>query len=118
MDQDFAERFVADWIDSWNAHDLDKILSHCTDDIEMSSPVIIQLAGEPSGTLCGKAAVGAYWKNALALIPNLHFECLCALTGVSSITIYYKVALGRLAAEVFHFGSDGKVIRAFAHYSI
>jgi hypothetical protein len=117
MNQAFAEHFAADWIDSWNSHDLDRILSHYTDDIEMSSPVIIQLTGELSGTLQGKAAVGAYWSNALRLIPDLRFECLSVLTGVSSITIYYKGARGRLAAEVFHFSSDNKVIRAFAHYA-
>lgn len=51
MDKGFAERFAADWIDSWNAHDLDRVLSHYADDFEMSSPVIIQVVAEPSGTL-------------------------------------------------------------------
>ena len=36
-----AERFADDWIAAWNAHDLEKILSHYTDDFEMSSPVIV-----------------------------------------------------------------------------
>jgi ketosteroid isomerase-like protein len=117
MDKALAEQFAADWIDSWNAHDLDRILSHYADDFEMSSPVIIQVAGEPSGVLRGKSAVGAYWKKALELIPDLHFEQIAVLVGVSSITLYYKGARGRLAAEVFHFGADRKVIRAFAHYA-
>ena len=47
MDHKFAEHFAADWIDSWNAHDLNRILSHYTDDFEMASPVIIQVANEP-----------------------------------------------------------------------
>ena len=67
MEQTFAEHFAADWIEAWNAHDLNRILSHYEDDFEMSSPVIVQMAGEPSGTLRGKAAVGAYWRKALAL---------------------------------------------------
>jgi ketosteroid isomerase-like protein len=116
MDKAFAEHFAADWIDSWNAHDLDRILSHYADQFEMSSPVIIQVAGEPSGTLRGKAAVGAYWKKALELMPDLRFELLEILIGVNSITIHYKGARGRLAAEVFHFGPDRKVTQAFAHY--
>lgn len=118
MDQVFAEHFASDWIESWNAHDLNRILSHYTDDFEMSSPVIIQVAGEPSGTLKGKTEVGAYWSKALQLIPDLKFELLSILTGVRSITLYYKGARGRLAAEVFHFGPDQKVIKAFAHYAI
>lgn len=116
MDRTFAERFAADWIDAWNAHDLDRVLSHYADDVEMSSPFIVQVAGELSGTLRGKAAVGAYWKKALDLIPDLRFELISVLVGVTSVALYYKGARGRLAAEVFHFGVDRKVSRAFAHY--
>jgi ketosteroid isomerase-like protein len=61
MNNSFAEHFASDWIDSWNSHDLSRILSHYADDFTMTSPKIIQLADEPSGTLHGKAAVGAYW---------------------------------------------------------
>lgn len=118
MDLVFAEHFASDWIDSWNAHDLNRILSHYTDDFEMSSPVIIQVAGEPSGTLKGKDAVAAYWEKALQLIPDLKFELQSILIGVQSITLYYKGARGRLAAEVFHFDTDQKVFKAFAHYAI
>lgn len=93
--------FAHDWIDSWNSHELDPILSHYSDQFEMSSPVIIQVAGEPSGTLKGKEAVGAYWAKALSLIPDLRFELLSTLIGVNSIVLYYKGAGGRLDAEVF-----------------
>jgi hypothetical protein len=61
IDKTFADHFAADWIDSWNQHDLARILSHYTDDFETSSPVIINVASEPSGTLKGKEAVGSYW---------------------------------------------------------
>jgi hypothetical protein len=118
MDKAFAEHFAADWIDSWNAHDLDRVLSHYADDFEMSSPVIVQIAGEPSGTLRGKAAVGTYWRKALELVPDLHFELISVLAGVTSITLYYKGARGRMAAEVFHFGAQQRVTRAFAHYDL
>jgi len=117
IDKKFVEHFASDWIDSWNSHDLSRILSHYTDDFEMSSPVIIQVAGEPSGTLKGKNAVCAYWAKALQLIPELRFELLSTLIGVNSITLYYKGARG-LTAEVFHFGPDQKVVRAYAHYAL
>ena len=53
----FADHFAADWIDSWNQHNLIRILSHYTDDFEMTSPVTIQLTGESTGTLKGKPSV-------------------------------------------------------------
>jgi len=116
IDKEFAENFARDWIESWNSHDLDRILSHYADDFEMSSPFIIQFAGDPSGTLQGKQSVGAYWKKALEIIPDLHFELINTLIGVSSVTLYYK-GHKSLAAEVFHFGADAKVIRVYAHYA-
>ena len=58
IEKDFAEEFARDWIESWNSHDLERILSHYSDQFEMSSPKIIQIAGEPSGTLKDKDAVG------------------------------------------------------------
>lgn len=83
----------------------------------MSSPVIVTIAGEPSGTLKGKEEVGAYWAQALQLIPDLRFELISVLIGVNSITLYYKGARGRLVAEVFYFGLDRKVVKAYAHYA-
>ena len=118
IDKLFAEHFASDWIDSWNAHDLDRVLSHYANDFEMFSPIITQVTGEPSGMLRGKHAVGAYWKKALDLFTDLYFEPLSVLAVVNSVTLYYKGPRSRLAAEVFLFGADQKVMRAFAHYAV
>jgi len=116
LDKTFAERFATEWIAAWNNHDLDRILAHYADDFEMSSPIIAQVAGEPSGKLKGKKAVGAYWSSGLKLIPDLHFELVSTLVGAGSITLYYKGHRG-MVAEVFIFGADEKVTAAFAHYA-
>jgi len=60
IDKDFAEGFAAARIEAWNIRDLNRVLSHYADGFEMSSPLIVQVAGEPSGTLRGKAAIAAY----------------------------------------------------------
>jgi hypothetical protein len=116
MEPGFAERFANEWIAAWNSHDLERILEHYEDDFEMSSPLIATLAGEPSGKLQGKLAVGAYWSRGLKKVPDLRFELLSALAGVDSVTVYYKGHRG-LCAEVLHFGPSGKVRTAFAHYA-
>lgn len=116
LTDDFTRKFATEWIAAWNSHDLERVLAHYTEDFEMNSPYIVQMADEPSGRLTGKAAVGAYWATALNLIPDLRFELISTLGGVNSVTLYYKGARDRLSAEVFHFGPDGKVVRAFAHY--
>jgi hypothetical protein len=76
----------------------------------------IQLAGQPSGTFRGKPAVEGYWRKALALFPDLHFQLVSVLIGVTSITLYYRGARGRLAADVFHFDTTRNVSRAFAPF--
>jgi hypothetical protein len=112
----WAEEFARDWIESWNTHDLARVLSHYSDDFEMSSPFIAQMGGEPSGTLAGKERVAAYWQVGLQKLPDLHFELLEVLVGASSLAIQYRTNFGRDAVEVFFFNADGLVIRAAAHY--
>lgn len=117
LDPTFAEHFAAEWIAAWNSHDLDRVLSHYSDDFEMSSPLIAKIADEPSCRLKGKRAVGAYWARALELNPNLHFELLTTLVGAGSVTICYRGHRG-IAAEVLVFGPDNKVAQGLAHYAL
>ena len=119
--QDWAQKFAREWIEAWNTHDLERVLSHYTDDFEMSSQFIAELTGEVSGTLKAKTQVGAYWRTALERFPDLTFELLDVFTGVNSVTIYYRAGLStvlvKLATEVFFIGQDGKVFKAVAHYN-
>jgi ketosteroid isomerase-like protein len=43
--------FARVWVNSWNSHDLDRILSHYTEDFEMTSPFIVKLMKEPAGAI-------------------------------------------------------------------
>jgi len=116
LDQQFADEFARDWIDSWNAHALDRILAHYADDFEMSSPMIAQVVGDSGGQLKGKAAVGAYWKKALERVPDLHFRLSACFVGVDSVVLCYESSMGRQAAEHFVFDARRLVVRAAAHY--
>ncbi|MEZ5571517.1 MAG: nuclear transport factor 2 family protein [Halioglobus sp.] len=117
MDSEKANRFAEEWIAAWNSHDLHEILSHYEDDFEMSSPVIVQTMGEPSGTLKGKELISIYWEKALVRYPELHFELLHVLTGANSVVVIYNGVRG-LSAEVFCFSETGKVSSAYAHYTL
>lgn len=118
MDEKFAKSFASEWLEAWNAHDIERVLSHYTDDFEMSSPIIVQLLGEPSGILRSKETVGAYWRKALQVVPDLRFELISVLVGVRSVTLYYKGARNRLSAEVFDLNAAGLIVKAVAHYGI
>ena len=104
----WADSFAHGWVEAWNAHDLNRVLSHYTEDFEMSSP----FCPRRSSTL----RKSAYWRAALQKIPNLHFDLQSVLVGVSSIVIYYRTNFRRRTAEVLFFNQAGLVYRAAAHY--
>ena len=117
LNADFALSFAHSWIEGWNQHDIDAVLSHYADDLELASPLISSIAGESSGVLQGKANVRLYWGKGLAQIPDLHFELKEVLTGVDSITLYYRGHRG-MVTEVLWFDSSEKVKKAWACYAI
>lgn len=118
IDPAWAKQFADTWIAAWNAHDLDKVLAHCSDDFEMTSPNIVQWSIDASGTLKGKDAVRAYWQMGLEKLPTLQFEPIQTLIGVNSLTLYYRHASGRLSAEVLMINAEGLAVKGFAHYGI
>jgi hypothetical protein len=110
-----AARFAADWIEAWNSHDLDRIVSHYADNIVFLSPLAKQRMGQ--GRVVGVPALRAYWGNGLKAQPNLKFELIEVLTGYESLTIHYRNHRGQGVAETVEFGTDGKVVRSFACYA-
>ena len=118
LDANWAKEFARDWIDSWNTHDLDRILSHYSDDFEMSSPLIVQRLKNRHGTLKGKEAARAYWEPSLSASPPLRFELIDLLVGIDSITIYYQNVGRRVVAETLLFDAGGRVSRGISQWSV
>lgn len=116
MTRQWADKFASEWIEAWNSHDLDRILSHYTDGFEMSSPLIIQFMGEPSGRLVGKDQIRPYWQAALSRNPDLRFELVAVFIGANTLAIHYTNQKGRSGVEVFFFDDSGLVFRSAAHY--
>ncbi|BDI29799.1 hypothetical protein CCAX7_18500 [Capsulimonas corticalis] len=111
-----ADALALDWIDGWNAHDLDRILAHYAEDVVYASPLAVQILNDPTGEMRGKAAVRDYFTRALAAFPDLHFELYHAFAGVNSLVISYKSVRDLIAAEYFEIGDDGKFTRVQCHY--
>ena len=111
------DEFARAWSEAWNAHDLERILAHYTDDFDFTSPYIVRLMGEPTGALKGKDRIREYWRRGLERLPDLHFKHVSTCAGVDSIAIHYQGAEGKQAIEVFFFAPDGRVARAAAHYA-
>ena len=111
------EEFGKQWVEAWNSHDLERILSHYTEDVEITTPMIREVLGTETGTLCGKEVVGEYWSNALQKMPDLQFKLLDVTASVDSIAVYYESVLGKRCIEVMFFDASGKVCKMIAHYT-
>lgn len=109
-------KFAEEWIASWNSHDLDRILSHYSEEVSVTTPMIQRVMGIASGTLSGKGLVRGYWEAALEKVPDLHFELSAWAQGVDSIALYYRAVMGKMAMEVMFFDGQGKVNKVVVHY--
>ena len=117
IDRDWAEAFARDWVDAWNAHDLERILSHYTDDFEMTSPLIVERKLSPNGGLKGKDSIRSYWSRGLETTPSLRFDLLSVMVGVNSLGILYRsVTAKRTVVERIEFNEQRRAMRAEALY--
>jgi predicted ester cyclase len=117
MTKDEAWNLANHWVAAWNAHDLDLIMSHYEDEIELTSPVAAQLLGTHDGGVTGKSALREYFQLALKAYPDLHFHLEDVLWGVNSVVLSYTNHKGTRTAEFMELSASGKVARVVANYS-
>ena len=117
LTRDEAWKLAKEWVAAWNAHDLELILAHYEDDVELTSPVAAQLLGTADGKVVGKANLRAYFQRGLAAYPEMQFRLEDVLWGVNSLVLYYKNQRGTHTAEFMELSAAGKVARVVANYS-
>lgn len=117
MTESDAREFARQWIAAWNSHELDAILLHYDADVLVTSPVASKILNDPSGTVRGITDLRNYFRRGLEAYPNLNFQLLDVMWGLSSIVLCYKNQKGTKTAEFMEFGKDGKVVRVVANYS-
>ena len=117
LTRDEAWKLAKEWVAAWNAHDLELILAHYEDDVELTSPVAAQLLGTADGKVVGKANLRAYFQRGLAAYPEMEFRLEDVLWGVNSVVLYYINQKGTHTAEFMELSAGGKVVRVVANYS-
>ncbi len=117
MTKNDAWRLANHWVAAWNAHDLDSIMAHYDEAVELTSPIAAQLLGAPGGKVVGKSNLRAYFQRGLEAYPDLHFELKDVVWGVSSLVLCYTNHKGTRTGEFMELSALGKVARVVAHYS-
>ena len=117
LTEDKVRKLSTYWIEAWNSHDLDEIMSHYGEAVVLVSPIAAKILNEPSGTVKGKNALREYFKKGLEVYPNLKFDLIDVMWGLSSVVLYYVNQKGTKSGEFMEIDSTGKIIRVVANYS-
>ena len=109
-----AEELARRWIEAWNSHDLERVLTLYDDDAEMVSPVIVRVGINAEGRLKGKDRLRAYWSTALQGHRDLKFKLLEAFASPDSVVVRYENERGKVMCEYLRLGSDGRIVQGSA----
>jgi predicted ester cyclase len=115
--KDDAWSLANHWVAAWNAHDLDLIMTHYEDAVELTSPVAARLLGTSDGKVVGKANLRAYFQRGLEAYPELRFRLEDVLWGLNSVVLYYTNQKGTRTGEFMEMSATGKVARVVANYN-
>jgi steroid delta-isomerase len=71
MKREDALKFANDWSAAWNARDVERVLALFGENVTFVSPTALAVVG--TATVRGKAALRAYWNQAMSQINSLRF---------------------------------------------
>jgi hypothetical protein len=108
--------FAEAWVNAWNAHDLEAILSHFAQDVVFTSPVAARIIEASGGVIVGRQALGGYYGRGLDLIPDLRFEVIDTYAGIDTLVINYRNQSGGQVCEVLRFDDEGLVVEGHGTY--
>jgi predicted ester cyclase len=105
------------WVAAWNAHDLELIMTHYEEAVELTSPVAARLLEKADGKVLGKTNLRAYFQRGLQAYPDLRFQLEDVLWGLHSVVLYYTNQKGTSVAEFMELSATEKFIRVIANYN-
>jgi ketosteroid isomerase-like protein len=117
LTEEQAKELAHDWVQSWNSHNLDQIISHYEEDVVLISPVAAKILDDPTGTVRGKEALRSYFNKGLEAYPDLNFNLIDVMWGLNSLVLYYVNQKGTKTGEYMEVGSTGKVSKVVANYN-
>lgn len=113
-----AITFSQQWVQAWNAQDVEAVLEHFHDDVVFTSPVAATVVPETNGLLPDKASLRRYWTTAMQRLSDiLPFVVEGVYQGVDSVVINYRNQRSVLVSEVLKF-KDGLVIEGHGTYLV
>ena len=111
-----ARARASDWVAAWNAHDLDRIMAHYSDDVTFEAPTIVRRWNKPDGRLVGKEELRKHFALGLQLSPQLKFIIEDIFLSPSGYAILYRRENGNRVVEAVTLSPEGLVTRVTVYY--
>jgi hypothetical protein len=112
-----AEAHAKNWIDAWNAHDLERILSHYSQDVIFEAQTVKARWGNPDGRLHGIAELKKHFSLGLELAPNLAFQLEQVFLTPSGYAILYRRENGNRVIDCVTLDEHGQAKQVIAYYA-
>jgi ketosteroid isomerase-like protein len=107
------------WLGAFNAHDVPTLVALYDDAATHTSPKIRALHPDTGGKLVGKAALVAWWQDAIARLPTLRYEETALTASDERVFLEYVRHVGGEApmfvAEVFD-AAHGKIVASRVYH--
>lgn len=111
-----AKTFAQQWIQAWNDHDLEAIMSFYADSITHITPKLTMLFGAASDTINNKEDLRDYFQSGLKRSPELNFTLENVYAGTNSVVIVFQSTTGIHVAVSMELNDTMKITRYMAHY--
>ena len=89
-DRDSLLDLARAWLDAFNARELERLLALYDDDAVHTSPKLRVQKPETNGEIRGKAALRAWWADAMNRLPGLHYEGKHLSAGEDRVVMEYE----------------------------
>ncbi len=107
------------WLDAFNRHDVDALVSLYADDATHTSPKIRALHPDTDGKLVGKRALAEWWRDANRRLPNLRYvESAITADEERAVIEYLRYAPNEAempVAEIFEIRS-GRIVASRVYH--
>jgi ketosteroid isomerase-like protein len=89
-DRDALLALARAWLDAFNGRDLERLLALYADDAVHTSPKLRVQRPETHGEIRGKAALRAWWADAMTRLPELHYAGKHLSAGEDRVVMEYE----------------------------
>ncbi|MBS1741687.1 MAG: nuclear transport factor 2 family protein [Bacteroidetes bacterium] len=117
---DINRSIALQWIDAFNEHDIEKLLSLYADDAIHFSPKLKIKQPETQGWVSGKDALRHWWAGSFQSIPSLQYNLVNLIVNEAQLLMeYLRKADGApdmMVAEILEI-SNGLIIKSRVYHS-